>query len=377
MNAKNNRLIVIVLFGCFLGLFSTVCASTDLAPLYAEFQQAIETQNESLSLDVGDRLFSKLGMEYRTNAGFGALKSKLMASEFLSKQMIQQLQKATGMQMSIMTGNLLSKKVVADKKNGRRNDNISVAPAKSFYDTSTETFLKPIDISKLSDKDIKFLRDYYNIKLRKYNTDIAKAGQALTITNSNFKDTHHYVLVLPLLHFIEPQKVPLEVFPKWMKKTARLNEFSESCLMHYGLSYHAMIFAQRASELSGHKLYEYEYYKLAAEKCKKTSPNVAVDCLKRSIKLLKNKPKKQIAISYEIIQIWLDSGNYNLAASESKKMMSTFSKHPDSNKANWLYFYALSRANNTKAILKEIDGALENPRCKEYKPKMMYIKWWA
>ena len=30
-----------------------------------------------------------------------------------------------------------------------------------------------------------------------------------------------------------------------------------------------------------------------------------------------------------------------------------------------------------QAILQEIDAALENPKCELYKPKMMYIKWWA
>ena len=354
-----------------------VWAADDFDTLYTSFQEAVANQDDATAMEDAETLFAKLTTKYRADAGFGAFKSKLMASEFLSRQMIQQLQKATGTQMYVMTGKILNKPVVKTGAANRKEDVISVAPAKSFYDTSIELFQKPIDISTLSDKEREFLQDYYNLKLRKYTTDIAKAGQALTIARPGFNDTHHYVLVLPLLHFIEPQEVPLDVLPAWMRKANQLDAFSDSCLMHYGLSYHAMSFARRASQNKGQAFSELKFYQSEAEKCKKSDPHIAVDCLKRAMDLLKDQAKRQIAVLNQIIQIWLDSENYDLAASEAKHLTNLFGQYPEAGKAHWLYFYSLSRANNSLAILSEIDDVLDNPKCKPYRAKMLYIKWWA
>ena len=45
--------------------------------------------------------------------------------------------------------------------------------------------------------------------------------------------------------------------------------------------------------------------------------------------------------------------------------------------AIWLHFYALSRANNAKTILANIDTAIAEPRCSAYRSRLMYMKWWA
>ena len=77
------------------------------------------------------------------------------------------------------------------------------------------------------------------------------------------------------------------------------------------------------------------------------------------------------------MQLWLDSKNYALAAGRVKKIFETHPNHKQAGKAIWFYYYSLSRTNNTEQILADIDNALSDERCRDYKPKLLYIKWWA
>jgi hypothetical protein len=69
----------------------------------------------------------------------------------------------------------------------------------------------------------------------------------------------------------------------------------------------------------------------------------------------------------------------NYAVQERKWEISveTYPDIDNAGKAVWLYHYALSRANKIDEIMLHIDEALADGRCKPYKPRLMYIKWWA
>ena len=62
---------------------------------------------------------------------------------------------------------------------------------------------------------------------------------------------------------------------------------------------------------------------------------------------------------------------------QAKEISDDYPDHQDSGKAVWLYYYSLSRTNNINEILLDIDQALGEKRCRPYKAKLMYIKWWA
>ena len=163
-----------------------------------------------------------------------------------------------------------------------------------------------------------------------------------------------------------------------MRQPEQLYIFSDSALMHFGSPYQAQGLASSAAMLEQKDFSACDFYKEAAKKSASIFPGIAVDCLQRAIYLL---PKEQtdaiIEINFQIVQVWLDSDNFNLAAGHSRKISQ---QYPDSGKypnAVWLYYYALSRANNSAAILNDIDSAIENGRCSEYKSKLMYTKWWA
>lgn len=342
---------------------------------FADFYNAINIQDEKAALHAGLKTFQSIEKKYRSDAGFTALKSKLAAAEFLAGQMTSQLKKATDNQFSSVAEDLFTNPDT--KKNAKKNA-IAVAPAKRFYETSMNVFSKPAMIDKLETAEKQFIAKYYNLKLLTLTSAIAKAGQALAIAEPTFQGTYNYVLVLPLLHTSTEDTVNIDVLPKWTRQPEQLRVFSDSALLHFGLPYQAQGFALGAAQMEQKDFSACDFYKEAARKSAAILPGTAVECLGLAINLL---PKEQtdaiIDINLQIVQVWLDSDNFDLAAGHSKKISQ---QYPDSAKysnAVWLYYYALSRANNATTILNDIDSAIEDSRCSEYKSKLMYTKWWA
>ena len=337
------------------------------------FNKALEDQNDTKALSTGDTIFAHLGQKYKDDRIFVAFKSKLDAAQFLAGQMQQQLKKATDIRMFSVSDELFDKNI-----KGAESNNLSIAPAKSFYETSAKLFARPIRIDNLTNEERAFLAQYYNLKLRILTCATAKAGQALAVAEPSFKGTHDYVLVLPLLHASEKKTISIGVLPKWMRRPDELSVFSDSCLLHFGLPFHAMSFARKAAQSSNSPFSEPDFYRLAAKKCGTSRAHVAADCLQRAINCVKTEnPNEAIALQFETVQLWLDSRNYSLAASEAHKISESNPNHKESGEAIWLYFYSLSRSNNTNQILSGIDEALNDRRCTLYKAKLMYIKWWA
>jgi hypothetical protein len=331
---------------------------------FSLFYQALEDLSDEEALGIGQKIFNNLKQKHRSDVGFSALESKLMTAEFLANQMITQLKKATQKQMLAAAVEVFGSK---------SNIPLYVAPAKSFYETSVEIFSRPASIEKLDTEEKKFLAKYYDLKLRILTSSIAKAGQALSIAEPSFKDTHNYVLVLPLLHASGQKPVNIDILPKWMRSSQQLQLFSDSCLFHYGLASHAERFANQSNNSSSE-----EFYRTAARRCAKQLPHVAVDCLQRAITFIgEERTDERVELQFDIVQVWLDSEDFTLAAGEARKIADNFNYHRKYSDAIWFYYYALSRANNAQSILTDIDSAIEDPRCSDYRAKLMYIKWWA
>jgi hypothetical protein len=342
-------------------------------PNFTVFYQALEKQEDDKAEEIGQTIFEHIERKYHVDSGFGTLKSKMTAAEFLAGQMVTQLKKATGRQLFAVTGELF--------ENGSKNKNknlLSVAPAKSFYETSLKIFSKQINIYNFEDQEKQFLAKYYDLKLRILTSSIAKAGQALTIAEPSFQGTYDYVLVLPLLHTSEAKPINVDILPKWMRQSQQLDIFSDSCLMHYGFAYHAQVFANQSAKLRQKDFSQGDFYRTAAKKSEKQFPRVAVDCLQRAIGLIDEKKiDEKVDLQFDVVKIWLDSENFTLAAGEAKKIIEGFPDHKRCGNAIWLYYYALSKANNVDSILADIDTVIPDPKCSDYRMKLMYIKWWA
>jgi hypothetical protein len=193
-----------------------------------------------------------------------------------------------------------------------------------------------------------------------------------------FKGTYDYVLVLPLLHAKGNKPMKINSLPKWMQQPEILIQLSNSCLLHYAFPQHAMKLAKIVSKLEGQSITVTDLYKSLAKRCDKAHSNIAVECREKAIEFLPGNDIQQvIALKFDIVQIWLDSENFALAASETGKIAESYSNNESFAKAMWLHYYSLMRSNNTEAVLATIDKIINDKRCQAYEPKLMYIKWLA
>jgi tetratricopeptide (TPR) repeat protein len=338
---------------------------------FAAFYKAIEVKDDQKAISIGESILVGLEKKYAGNAGFTAYKSKLNSAEFLAKQMQQQLRAATKKQMLSFTEEFFS----SDNGEGQKRL-ISVAPAKQFYETSVKLFSKPVKIKNLTDKEKSFLVQYYNLKLKNFTSEIAKAGQALAVAEPGFEGTHDYVLVLPLLHISSDRLINIEVLPDWMRRPDELDIFADSCLMHFGFPFQAMSLAKKSAQIRKASFSELDYYRSAAKKCGVSLSHIAADCLNRAIELTED-DDTSVTLQFELVQLWQDSKNYALAAGRAKKIFENYPKDKRAAKAVWLYYYSLSRNDNIREILADIDRALYDKKCQPYRAKLMYVKWWA
>ncbi|MHC4477678.1 MAG: tetratricopeptide repeat protein [Planctomycetota bacterium] len=340
---------------------------------FAAFQKALAASDDIKALSIGDSIFGRLNRKYRNDAGFGVLTSKLEAAKFLARQMESQLRKATRKHMLSLADELSDRKKQADKEGL-----LLVAPPKSFYESFKREFSEPVRIESFEGGEKALLTQYYDLKLRILTSAIAEAGQALTFVEPNFGATHDYVLVLPLLHVSDKKPISIDALPRWMQQPKELAVFSESCLLRFGSPFHAMMIAKQAAQKQEKPFSELDFYKSAAQKCGQSRSHIAADCLHKAMDYVSgNDPNTTVALEFELVQLWLDSGDCSLAAGQARKIFETYPNHRESGKAIWLYHFALLRSNNADQILAHVDKALKDRRCEAYKAKLMYTKWCA
>ena len=340
---------------------------------FGAFEQALKTSDDARAISIGDSILRQLEQKYRGDAGFQTYKSKLEGAEFLARRMALQLQNAAQKGARSLAGQLFTESGQPDKQGQD-----SIAPGKSFYESSSKLFSSPITIDKLRPQERAFLGRYYDLKLRSLTGSVAKAGQALVIVEPAFKGTHDYVLVLPLLHASDEKPINVEVLPRWMQRPEQLRILSDSCLLHFGLPFQAMMLARRAAQMQDKEFSKLDFYRSAAKKCGASKAHIAADSLNKAIDSARAGDETvKVNLRFEILQLWLDSQNYTLAAGQARKIFETYPDSEQACKAVWLYHYALSRANRTDEILAHVDEALADERCRWYEAKLMYTKWWA
>ena len=146
MSTINKHIILIAVSA--LALANIAFGADSQEPNFTDFYRALETSTDEQATQTGQKIFERIERKYRADADFGALKSKMIAADFLANQMVTQLKKATGRQMFAVAGELFE-----DKAKNKRRDSLSVAPAKSFYEPSQQIFSKPANINQIEDKE--------------------------------------------------------------------------------------------------------------------------------------------------------------------------------------------------------------------------------
>jgi tetratricopeptide (TPR) repeat protein len=352
---------------------NTSGTDTDATIEFAAFQQAIEASDDVKATSIGESIFGQLDQKYKDDAGFGMLTSKLMAAKFLAGQMESHLRKALS-----KYSRLVDDELYGEKRLDNRKWQGSVYPAKSFYETSERLFSAPIAADGLEKQEKTFLAQYYDLQLRILTSAIAKAGQALAILDRNFKATHDYVLVLPLLHAIDDEPISIDVLPRWMQRPEQWDILSDSCLLHFGLPLQAMTIAKKSAHAQEKPFSEVEFYISAARRCGSSHPHIAADCLNKALDCVPNgNADTVVALRFDLVRLWLDQENYSLAAGNAAEVFQTYPNHKDAPEAIWQYYHALSMAGSTDGILARVDEVIEDKRCKAYKGGLMWLKWCA
>jgi len=340
---------------------------------FSGFDRAIERSDLDQAILIGDKIFKGLKDKYGNKVGFGVFCSKLRAAEFLAQRMVSELEKATRRRPVGAAHELFSEEQ-ANQILSRPN----VATARSFYEATVNLFAKDVNTDALEQRDKNFLAGYYDLKLNKFVASVAKAGRALAIAEPDFKGTYDYVLLLPLLHASDKTGINLDLLPDWLARSGQLDELSDSCLLHFRECFFAMMLSKKSAQKQGRPFCEVDFYRSAAAKARQSNPRIAAECLNRAIDCVEpGDLDAKIDLHLDLVQLWMDSENYALAAAEARKIVAHFSNQKDWAKGVWLYYYGLSRCNNVDAILRQIDARLDDKRCAEYRAKLLYIKWWA
>jgi len=370
MNKISPILLILSVVFCFYSLCFSESEEISLADDIDLFMKALDQtpQNSARVIESGNRIFDELNKKYSLSPGFVNFKSRLQSALFLANKMQSQLQRS-------MNKRLLE---ITSEQKLEKTDSLTVAPAKSFYDSSMDFFSKPINIDNLPENEKEFLTCYYNMILRKHIENISLAGLGYAVAEPDFRGTYDYVLVLPLLHSQGGRAVNLDVLPLSMKTPELLKQLADSALFHFGCVGDGMLLARDAAAMSNIVFNEIDYYIESANKCSPEKANIAVDCLNAAINVASvSEPNRVVELNIQIIETWQKSENYVLAAGHARQ---TYEKFPDHSKTGyiiWLYYYSLSRARQADTILADIDNYIENPICSEYLANLMYIKWWA
>jgi hypothetical protein len=206
---------------------------------------------------------------------------------------------------------------------------------------------------------------------------IVQAGQALSVAQPQFAGTHDYALVLPLLHASEGRPLNMDVLPPWMRQEDQMHLLSESCLLHFELPYQAMGIAKISAQQQNQDFSEREYYCSAADRCRRSRPRVAIECLHKAMACGAPDADMEVMLRLQVAQIWMEGKNYLLAASEARGIFETYPDHRDAGQAVWLYYCALSSSNSFDVILRGIDAPLQDMRYESFRPRLLYLKWVA
>jgi len=253
INKINQILPILSIALCFCGLCFSQTPNTSSADDIDLFMKALDQtpQNSAQAIELGNRIFSDLSKKYSLSPGFINLKSRLQSASFLADKMQSQLRKSR---------NKYLLKVTEDQKQKKTNS-LVVAPAKSFYDSSTDLFSRLISIDNLPENEKTFLTRYYNLILGKHIENISLAGLGYAVAEPSFTGTYDYVLVLPLLHTPNGKAVNLDVLPLSMKTSELLNQLGDSALLHFFRVTAAMSLARGAAAISNRAFNEIDYYR--------------------------------------------------------------------------------------------------------------------
>ncbi len=370
-------IIVLILISIHPGKRKYCNAQAEQDNLYLEFEQLIQSRQNTKAMEIGHGLFERLVSKYPENATLLDLQRRLKVardiSELINKGLKSRQKKSIEDIIDIDMRLELHPGGTNEEEHG-----YLLAPAEQLYWTHLEFFSRELNIRGMLTAESKFLRGYYCLRMQKWIEEVAANVIRVIVTNPDSSDLSYYSFVLPLLYICEEESdwKKLE-FLFALVGPDNLDNISDFCLLRVDRPNVAFAIAKYKA-ISQDKSFSSTDWALATSaKCVENHRlDLAEKILNGAIENLSDK-EKVVEIRLKIAEYYGKGGDNETAAKRCKQIAGDF---PDSllyGKVMSSYFAYLARQLKAEKILAEIDSVLESPSCQRYLSQLMYLKWWA
>lgn len=368
---------------CVLALLAILNLSRHVTPCLADISEAsIEAMTERLAaapadaLPEADRLFETLLESRADSTGWHAFHMRLTALRALRERITSQFRQNVRREMDRTILDL----VESDSPPPRPQhapESESIVSAEQLYRLYAPHFRFAIDTSSLSTVEKEFLHVYYSSHVRAMIDEIMFLGRPLQAVLQENHELEYHLLLLPLLHSAGDFDVELlKNLPPLILTTDRLARLSDFCLFRAGRLDAAEAIALRLRGAQATDAARFDFYIDAARRSRDVGrPTLSVECMRRAIACLDPDDPEVVARRFEMCQTWRDAENFALAADEAGAIAHDFPGTEHAGRARYLRITYLVEADAYRTALKEIDAAMEDPLCADYRNEMLYRRW--
>ncbi len=379
MRKKRSELIIVVLILILIHTGQRTCcnAQVEQDKLYLEFEQLVQTMQNSKAIENGRVLFERIVSKYPDNNSLHDLQERLKVARYLAELICRGLKSRQKKSIE----NVISLEMELELPSigmKEKEPGYLLAPAEQLYWTHFELFSRKLDIQGVSAADLKFLRGYYCLRMQSWIREVATVVTKVIITNPEFSDLSYYSFVLPLLYICDEENDWKELeFLFALVDSDILDAISDFCLLRVDRPRVSCEIAKYKAKSQNKSFSSVDWALAASTKCVENHRlDLAEKILYKAIDSLGDKDKI-VEIRLKIAEYYGKCDDNITAAKRCKQIAGDF---PDSilyGKVMSSYFAYLARQLKAKEILAEIDSVLESPSCQGHLSQLMYLKWWA
>jgi len=379
MQKQRSKLIIIILILISIHSGQSKCskAQVEQDKPYLEFEQLVQSKQNTKAIEIGHGLFERLVSEYPENASLHDLQRRLKVAQDIAELISKNLKSRQKKSLEDIIGLDILPELPSMETNKEERGYL-LAPAEQLYWTHLEFFSHELNMQGVSATESKFLRRYYCLRMQSWIEEVATIVTQVVITNPESSDLSYYSFVLPLLYLGEEE--PGWNNPEFLLALAdsdKLDAISDFCLFRVERPKAAFAIAKCKASSRGKSFSLVDWTLAISIKCVENHrPDLAEKLLTTAIDALGDKDMV-VELRLKIAECYGKYGDNEAAAKRCKQIARDF---PDSllyGKVMSSYFAYLARQSKAKEILAEIDSALESPLCQSYLSQLIYLKWWA
>ena len=370
-------IIVLILISIHSGQTKYCNAQVEQDNLYLDFEQLIQSRQNSKAIEIGHGLFERLVSKYPENASLHDLQRRLKVAQELVELMSKGLKSRQKKSLKDIVNLDILPELPSIGMNEEEHGYL-LAPVEQLYWTHLESFSHEVNIQGVSATESIFLRGYYCLRMQSWIEEVATNVTRVIVTNPDSSDLSYYSFVLPLLYICEEESGSKKLeFLFALVDPGNLDAVSDFCLLRVNRPRVAFAIAKYKAKSQGKSFSSVDWALAASTKCAENHrPDLAEKLLTTTIDALGDK-EKVVEMRLKIAECYGKCGDNAAAAKRCKQIVGDF---PDSllyGKVMSSYFAYLARQLKAEEILAEIDPVLESPSCQRYLSQLIYLKWWA